>query len=130
MKTLTFLIIALFSCTLATDKNQEANEIPIELPPSQEPTNLYVHVLDVGPGLATVTILPDSTYIIYDVGHWRTKNNVNTTYTQITEIVPTGSEIELLVLSHTDVYSRPSNKKITGSPIHLSSKTEWIRFQM
>ena len=62
--------------------------------------DLMVTVLDVGPGLCTIIKLPDGRYIVYDLGHWR--GSGMSVYAQIAEVIPPGSPIELVVLSHTD----------------------------
>ena len=43
--------------------------------------------------------MPDNHYMIYDAGHWTHKNE---TFASIQKIVPSGSEIDFLVLSHSD----------------------------
>src|SRR5574341_1183493 len=35
------------------------------------PADLYVRVVDVGPGLCTITETPNGHYLIYDAGHWQ-----------------------------------------------------------
>lgn len=62
--------------------------------------NVEVRVVDVGPGLCNLIKLPDNRFIIYDAGHWR--GNGNTTLQQIKDFIPEDSEIELMILSHTD----------------------------
>lgn len=61
---------------------------------------VHVTVLDVGAGLCTVIKMPDDKYLIYDAGHYR--GNGGKTFAQIQEVVPIGSTIDLMVLSHTD----------------------------
>lgn len=62
--------------------------------------DLEVTVLDVGPGLCSVIKLPDGRFIIYDLGHWR--GSGKGVYEQIKDLIPPGSPIELVVMSHTD----------------------------
>ena len=62
--------------------------------------DLIVDVLDVGAGLCNVITLPNGKFIIYDAGHYRSRGNQ--TLKQIKEIIPPGSDIELMILSHTD----------------------------
>lgn len=57
-----------------------------------------IRVFDVGPGLATVIKLPQNKFVIYDAGG---SSGVNT-LAQIKDYIPAGSQIELMVLSHTD----------------------------
>jgi competence protein ComEC len=61
--------------------------------------DVLVRVLDVGAGLACVIVLPGNQYIVYDTGHWNTDNFV---LNQVQALIPPGSEIELLVQSHSD----------------------------
>ena len=53
-------------------------------------------MFDVGQALSVVIILPDSTFIVYDVG------GGGTTVDSLHSIIPDDKEIEMLVLSHTD----------------------------
>lgn len=57
-----------------------------------------VRVVDVGPGLCTLIKLPDGKYIIYDTGHKQWMGQMP--LSQISAVIPVGSEIELMVLSH------------------------------
>jgi beta-lactamase superfamily II metal-dependent hydrolase len=57
---------------------------------------LFVRVIDVGPGLSCAIKFPNDKYMIYDAG------TSKKTYNAITGVIPIGSEIELMVLSHTD----------------------------
>jgi len=61
-----------------------------------ETNSLFVRVIDVGAGLSCVLKLPDGKHIIYDAGDRNHATN------QIARLVPLNSEIELLVLSHSD----------------------------
>lgn len=62
--------------------------------------DLIVDVLDVGAGLCNLITLPGGKYLIYDAGHWQSSGTQ--TLKQIKEIIPVGSEIELMILSHSD----------------------------
>jgi competence protein ComEC len=62
--------------------------------------DLLVTVVDVGAGLCTVIRLPDGRFILYDLGDMHRQGE--TVYDQIATLVPPGSPIEMLVLSHTD----------------------------
>jgi competence protein ComEC len=57
-----------------------------------------IRVLDVGPGLATLIKLPQNKFVIYDAGG----NSETNTLAQIKEYIPVGSDVELMVISHTD----------------------------
>lgn len=61
---------------------------------------MVVRVLDVGAGLCIAIKLPDDKYIIYDAGHFRREGE--TTLNQLKKIIPEGSTIEQLIISHTD----------------------------
>ena len=61
-----------------------------------------IRVLDVGQGLATIIKLPGKKYVIYDAGSDANQRNGERTLAQIAAHIEKGSEIELLVLSHTD----------------------------
>lgn len=46
--------------------------------PALEPEDgaVFVRVLDVGPGLACIVVMPGDRYMIYDAGHWNTDRDV------------------------------------------------------
>jgi competence protein ComEC len=60
-----------------------------------------IRILDVGAGLCTLIKLPQNKFVIYDAG-----GDYNTdgdrTLEQIKDYIPAGSDIELMILSHTD----------------------------
>ena len=58
---------------------------------------LFVRVIDVGSGHAAVVSMPGGYYMVYDTGRWGM-----TTVKGVKSVVPTGEEIDLMVLSHTD----------------------------
>lgn len=66
--------------------------------PSDE--RLLTRILDIGPGLATVTEIPGGFYMVYDTGHWA--GGGVRTFEGVREVVPEGEEIDLLILSHSD----------------------------
>lgn len=61
------------------------------------PADLYVRVVDVGPGLCTITEVPNGHYLIYDAGHWQSTQCL----AAAREIVD-GDDVDLLVISHSD----------------------------
>src|SRR5574341_111333 len=61
------------------------------------PADLYVRVVDVGPGLCTITKIPNGHYLIYDAGHWQSTQRL----AAARQIVD-GDEVDLLVISHSD----------------------------
>lgn len=71
-----------------------------QLQPNPNET-VEVRVLDVGAGLCNLIKMPGNKYIIYDAGGDYNTNG-NRTMEQIKSFIPVGSEIELMVLSHTD----------------------------
>ena len=61
------------------------------------PNDTYVRVVDVGPGLCTVTEVPGGHYMVYDAGHWNGKHCIKA----VRDIVD-GEDIDLIVISHSD----------------------------
>jgi beta-lactamase superfamily II metal-dependent hydrolase len=70
--------------------------VPLTLP-AQPDDSVFVRVVDVGPGLCTVTRIPGGRYLVYDAGHWTGQH----CFRAVQELVE-GSEIDLLILSHND----------------------------
>lgn len=68
-------------------------------PGSIQPTSddVYVRVVDVGPGLCTITEIPGPYYMLYDAGHW-----LGTGCLDAVRDVVDGQEIDLFVVSHSD----------------------------
>ena len=60
---------------------------------------VYIRIIDVGPGLACIIKLPDNHYMVYDAGHWNTDSLVQDV---VHELIPEDEEIDLMVLSHSD----------------------------
>jgi beta-lactamase superfamily II metal-dependent hydrolase len=63
---------------------------------------LKVRIVDVGQGLCNLITLPNGKYIIYDAGDEDYLRKGIRTYNQMKDVIPPGSDIELMVLSHTD----------------------------
>lgn len=61
------------------------------------PNDLYVRVVDVGPGLCVVARIPGGMHLVYDAGHWQGKHCL-----EGVRAVVTGGQIALMVLSHSD----------------------------
>ena len=61
--------------------------------------DMVIRVLDVGAGLCVAIRLPNGKYIIYDAGNYRSGI---ATLNQLKDIIPKGSTIEQLIISHTD----------------------------
>jgi beta-lactamase superfamily II metal-dependent hydrolase len=57
------------------------------------PEDVYVRVVDVGPGLCAVTEVPNKHYLVYDAGYWRGNNCLEA----IREIVD-GETIDLMII--------------------------------
>lgn len=79
-------------------------EIPVDLQGSSTSNiplggEMVVRVLDVGAGLCVPIKLPDGKYIIYDAGNCRSGI---ATLNQLKDVIPLGSTIEQLIISHTD----------------------------
>lgn len=62
------------------------------------PNDVYVRVIDVGQGLCCVASMPDHHYLIYDAG----VGNGETVFQAIAQTIPPSSDVDLVVLSHTD----------------------------
>jgi competence protein ComEC len=68
--------------------------------------DVFVRVIDVGAGLCCVIAMPDADgdkkkdFVIYDAGNYIDRGKL--TFARIAEVVPLGSRIRLMVLSHSD----------------------------
>ncbi|MDB5089984.1 MAG: uncharacterized protein JWR09_3978 [Mucilaginibacter sp.] len=78
-----------------------AGRADAQLPPPNNNETVEVRVLDVGAGLCNLIKMPGDKYIVYDAGGDYNTNGERT-MAQIRSFIPSGSEIELMVLSHTD----------------------------
>ena len=80
-----FCLVALITSTAQT----------LAAPPN-DPDDLFVRVIDVGGGHASVIRIPAQgnsfEYVIYDTGHWNTDNLV---LEEVQAIIPEGEEIDL-----------------------------------
>lgn len=65
---------------------------------SPEAGSLFVRVVDVGAGHCAILCLPDQRFVIYDAGTYEDRGA--SAAAALIELVPEGSFIELLVLSH------------------------------
>lgn len=63
----------------------------------QGENDLYVRVVDVGPGLCTITRVPGPHFMVYDAGHW----NNSKCHAAAVEIIG-DNDIDLMVISHND----------------------------
>ncbi len=109
------------------------------------PNDVFVRVVDSGAALCCVVEMPGDKYMIYDAGNYT--DGGSQTFEKIQEVIPAGSDVELLVLSHSDAdhigavdeicdayrvrrvlrsgYRRPSNTWITAdSAIRQEKETE------
>ena len=57
-----------------------------------------VHIIDTGPGLATVTLFPTGDVFVYDTGHFRNDAKVSARFQSIIGT----SDIDLMIVSHSD----------------------------
>lgn len=62
-----------------------------------DPEDVYIRIVDVGPGLCAVITVPGGHSMVYDAGHWLGQHCVRA----VRELV-TGDTIGLLVISHSD----------------------------
>ena len=74
-----------------------AAALPIPGPSEQA---VFVRILDVGPGLCCVIQLPGGKFVLYDAGHYA--GGGSRAFRGISEIIPAGADIELMILSHSD----------------------------
>jgi Metallo-beta-lactamase superfamily len=63
-----------------------------------QPDEVVIRVVDTGPGLCTVTVMPGGHYMVFDAGHW----SYGRCQDAVEELVPEGATIDLVVLSHSD----------------------------
>jgi len=59
--------------------------------------DLYVRVVDVGPGLCTITRIPGPYFMVYDAGHW----NNSRCHKAVLDVAG-DNDIDLMVISHND----------------------------
>lgn len=59
--------------------------------------DLYVRIVDVGPGLCTITRVPGPHFMVYDAGHWTNRNCRDAALEIIGD-----HDIDLMVISHND----------------------------
>ena len=59
--------------------------------------DLYIRVVDVGPGLCTITRAPGPRFMVYDAGHWN-----NQRCHEAAEEIVGAHDIDLMVISHND----------------------------
>jgi competence protein ComEC len=62
-----------------------------------DPEDVYIRVVDVGPGLCVIICAPGDHFMVYDAGHWVGQHCV----AAVRELVTTDA-IDLLVISHSD----------------------------
>jgi len=65
-----------------------------------EPDAVFARVIDSGPALCVAVVMPKGHYMIYDAGNW--VGGGAEAYESVAEIIPEGSTIDLMVLSHSD----------------------------
>jgi competence protein ComEC len=64
------------------------------------PNDVFVRVIDSGAALCCVVQMPGNQYMIYDAGNYTGGGSL--TFDKVQEIIPLDSNIELMVLSHSD----------------------------
>jgi competence protein ComEC len=82
------------------------------------PNDVYVRVIDVGQGHCAVICAPNDRYVIYDAGIGSGEKVFNA----ISKTIPTGSEVDLMVISHTDADHLAAVPEILRE---LDVKTVW-----
>ena len=96
--------------------------------------SVYVRVIDVGPGLATVVKMPGDFYMVYDAGHWNGEGS--RAFAGISDVIPPGEEIYLMVLSHSDsdhqgavkrIFDAYTVKKIIRGGLERTGTQTWVR---
>lgn len=122
MKLFSLLLVVFFTIPLPSNALDIENDA------------VFIRVIDVGAGLATVVRMPGDYYMVYDAGHWSGEGSK--TFQGISEVIPDEEEIDLLVLSHSDADHQGAVKKILdqytvkkilrGGLERLGSNT-WVR---
>src|SRR5687767_6377211 len=62
-----------------------------------DPDDVYIRIVDVGPGLCAVIRAPGGHFMVYDAGHWVGQHCIQA----VRDLVTTDG-IDLLVISHSD----------------------------
>ena len=75
--------------------------IAMLVPTASTAQDVVVRVVDTGPGLCTVTSMPGPHFMVYDAGDWRGPGS-RACLEAVTDMIPEGSTIDLMVLSHSD----------------------------
>jgi beta-lactamase superfamily II metal-dependent hydrolase len=65
-----------------------------------EPNAVFARVIDSGAALSIAVVTPDNHFMIYDAGNYVGGGSL--TFKAIKELIPEGSTIDLMVLSHSD----------------------------
>ncbi len=74
---------------------------------------VFIRVIDVGPGLASVIRMPGDHYMVYDAGHWA--GGGKRAFDGIKDVIPQGEDIDLLVLSHSDADHLAAADELLGA---------------
>ena len=72
--------------------------------------SVFVRVLDIGAGLSCVAQMPGDHCMVNDAGHHAGQGL--RTFQGLSEVIPEGEEIDLLVLSHSDADHQGAVKRI------------------
>ena len=84
------------------------------------PTDVYVRVVDVGPGLCTE--IPGPHYMVFDGGHWQGQQCI-----QAAEDIVDGSTIDLMVISHSDADHLGDAHRLRGAHRGIARATQVTR---
>lgn len=74
--------------------------MPTSLFAQPGPNDVFVRVVDSGAALCCVVKMPGNRFMIYDAGNYSDGGSL--TFNKVQEIIPLNSDIELMVLSHSD----------------------------
>lgn len=93
---------ALLALIVSCSATPAAPPTPATRPPAttQAAGDLFIRIVDVGAGQCAVIKMPGDHYMIYDAGNYQ--DNGQTAIDGITALIPEGSNIDLMILSHTD----------------------------
>lgn len=64
---------------------------------AQQLDSVIVRIVDVGPGLCTLTRVPPGQYMVYDAGHWVGRRCI-----EAARAFVSGGDIHLMIISHSD----------------------------
>ena len=96
-------LIAICACACASRSSPPSAAAPrgpggfVAMALDADPEDVYIGIVDVGPGLCAVVKVPGGHSMVFDAGHWNGKHFVKA----VQELIPANT-IQLMVLSHSD----------------------------